>query len=136
MNKSLRAVKTKHTLTIESYVKEADWQKPLIELLQTYGYRVAHFRPGMTSREYTNKKGETKKVWTTPVSADGAGFPDIVAVKSSFPKKRRILFIELKSDIGKLSPEQEQWKLAIVAAGGEYYLARPSDYETLVEKLK
>ena len=49
-----------------------------------------------------------------------AGFPDLVLVKD------RIIFVELKSEKGRLSPAQAQWRDDIQGAGGEWYLVRPT----------
>ena len=51
-----------------------------------------------------------------------AGFPDLVCVRDE------ILYIELKSEIGKLSPYQQVWRDAIETAGGQYELWRPADW--------
>ena len=49
-----------------------------------------------------------------------AGWPDLVLVKD------RIIFVELKSEKGRLSPAQRQWRDDIQGAGGEWYLIRPT----------
>ena len=79
-----------------------------------------------------------------------AGFPDIVMVKPP-----RLIFAELKSEKGKITPEQEEW-LSLLRQCGSYpsssliddkgltlvyqrlgvYLWRPSDFETIIEILK
>ena len=48
------------------------------------------------------------------------GFPDMCLVKD------RIIFVELKSEKGRLSPAQRQWRDDIQGAGGEWYLIRPT----------
>ena len=102
---------------------EADFSTWVEDLLARFGFTVAHFHAGMTSRTYTNKKGETRSVWVTPVSCDGKGFYDYVAVKVP-----RFLLIELKSEDGTVTPEQQHWldmgaQIEVV----ETYLWRPSD---------
>ncbi len=111
-------------------ISESDWQRTLLALLKLYGYRVCEFRKARC-------KKDGQDVYRTPFGADGVGFVDLVAVRPGIRQTEpRIIFIELKSETGKLSPEQEAWKVAIVAADGEYYLARPSDYDRLVESLR
>jgi len=73
---------------------EAEFQDKIVKLARLCGWKVAHFRPAMTSR------GQ----WITPVSADGKGFPDLVMVKPP-----HILFVECKSATGKLTLEQKDW---------------------------
>lgn len=115
-------------------VSESDFLNTLIEALQAYGWLVAHFRPGMTSR--IDSHGNP--IWVTPVQADGKGFPDLVAVRLP-PKRARILFIEAKSDKGKLSEAQLRWMDALgrcVYPDGpdsprgpvEVYTMRPSNW--------
>jgi hypothetical protein len=99
---------------------EADWQKTVIDLLHVYRYKVCEFRKARVKRD-----GED--VYRTPFGADGKGMTDLIAVRPG-----RVLFIENKSDTGKLSPEQEEWRQVLSQCPGvEYYLARPKDYERL-----
>ena len=59
------------------------------------------------------------------------GFPDWVLVRPP-----RIIFAELKSDDGRVRPEQREWldDLSDVP-GAEVYLWRPSDYDEIVRVL-
>ena len=79
---------------------EKELQAAVIELAQTFGWKVAHFRPAM------NARGD----WRTPVAADGKGFPDLVMVSST-----TVAFVELKSKKGRLSTEQKEWLEALLA---------------------
>lgn len=91
--------------------RERDWQRFIINLAHTLGWRVAHFRTAQ------NQRGQ----WLTPVAADGAGFPDLVLVRD------RIIYAELKTNTGKIGPAQTAWGQALTRAGGEYYVWRPKD---------
>ena len=57
-----------------------------------------------------------------------AGFPDLVLVKPP-----RVLFIETKSEKGRVTPEQQTWLTALEACDEppQTYLARPSDWESI-----
>ena len=90
---------------------EDDLQTAIISAAHVYGYRVAHFRPALTT-----------KGWRTPVSADGKGFFDLVLAKP-----HRLIVVECKSEKGKLSPEQEAWRDAVWGAC-EAYTWRPIDW--------
>lgn len=48
-----------------------------------------------------------------------AGFPDLICLRGS-----RVLVAELKTSMGRVSPEQQQWLAAFEAAGVESYLWR------------
>ena len=107
-----------HRLVNAVSALERDWQKYVIDLAHTLGWRIAHFRPAQL------QSGK----WVTPVAADGAGFPDLVLVRN------RIIYAELKTDTGKLSRAQQAWGSELIAAGGEYYVWRPRDAE-LVQRV-
>lgn len=87
----------------EAEMTERDLQAWVIVLARLLGWRVAHFRPARTAHG-----------WRTPVAGDGAGFPDLVLVRGE-----RMLFRELKTERGKLRPEQEAWLSALRAAGAD-----------------
>lgn len=114
-------------------MSERELQSHIIEYAKLHGWRVAHFR---TSRQtcracYGNEsvrqlckacKG-TGQTWRTPVEADGKGFPDLILVRE------RVVWIETKSEDGRLSAEQEEWLKALRSAGQEAHVMRPSDWE-------
>ena len=54
------------------------------------------------------------------------GFPDIVATKPR-GEGSRLLFIELKSEKGHLSPDQLVWQDALIHSGATHMVWRPSD---------
>lgn len=62
------------------------------------------------------------------------GFPDCVLCH---PEQSRIIFAELKSEKGKLMPDQEVWLESLRQTGlVEVYLWRPSDFDQIAEILK
>jgi hypothetical protein len=52
------------------------------------------------------------------------GFPDLVLVN---PLQRRIIYAELKTETGAVSPAQVEWLTALAACGAEAALWRPAD---------
>ncbi len=102
----------------DAEILEADWQRTVLDLAKVMGWRIAHFRPAMTTRG-----------WRTPVAADGAGFPDLYLVRE------RGLFLELKREKGKLSEDQIVWIRALLNAQVEVYVCRPRHLEQLAEVL-
>jgi hypothetical protein len=96
-------------------VTERQLQDAVIECARTLGWRVAHFRPAMTA-----------KGWRTPVEADGAGFPDLFMVH--WKNGMAPYAIELKSERGKVRPEQQDWLDALFRVGCYTAVWRPSDW--------
>jgi hypothetical protein len=92
---------------------ENELLKCVVALAKYHGWLCAHFRPALTN-----------KGWRTPVEADGAGFPDLVLakVRNVFAV---VLFVELKSQKGKLSEAQKAWRDILYPT---YYLWRPGDW--------
>lgn len=103
-------------------VSESAWQTTVIEAAHAQGWIVAHFRPARTQ----------SGGWSTPVQADGAGFPDLVLVRAP-----RIIFAELKSQAGRVAPRQEWWLNALRACpGAEVKVWRPGDWDEVSAALK
>lgn len=112
--------KFKRSQTFHLKVSEADFQVTVIKLAQYLGWKVAHFRGVRVLRANGGIR------YQTPVQGDGKGFPDLVLVR-----RNRLIFAELKSDTGKLSPEQRQWLEALKATGAEVYVWRMSDWDDI-----
>jgi hypothetical protein len=90
----------------EQAVSERDLTAYVRDLAQLFGYRRYH-------------------TWLAKHSP--AGFPDEVLVRGS-----RLIFAELKSERGKVSPEQEAWLEALRhVAGVEVYVWRPIDMDAI-----
>src|SRR5687767_12429011 len=102
---------------------EAAWTEHVLALATALGWRTAHFRPARTD-----------KGWRTAVSGHGVGFPDLVLARAK-PAPGRVLYVELKSERGRLSPEQTFWLKTLAAAGAETYVWRPSDREIVLQLL-
>jgi len=66
--------------------------------------------------------------WTTYHTHDSRrsepGFPDLVLVRE------RVVFAELKTVKGKVTPEQRVW-LAALEGAGEVYVWRPTDWDAI-----
>ncbi len=100
-------------------MSEEDLLKCVVDMAHLYGWRVAHFRPA----QLKDKNGKAR--WVTAVQGDGKGFPDLVMVN---PAHSRLIFVELKSQKGKLSPEQIDWLDCLDFIANEHYVWRPSDW--------
>ena len=60
------------------------------------------------------------------------GFPDLVLVHT---ERKETLYVELKTDVGRLTPAQVYWGDVLRDAGNMYYLWRPRDMDFLLEIL-
>lgn len=99
---------------------EGEFQESIIQLAKLHGWLIAHFRPARTASG-----------WRTPVSADGAGFPDLILTRNG-----KLLVVELKSKMGKLSAAQERWLEAFRQVENiGVYVWRPGDTEEIIRVL-
>lgn len=95
---------------------EAEFQDRVIATARLYGWMVHHARPARMA------DGR----WRTPVQGD-RGFPDLVLAHTRHGR----VFAELKSDTGRLTPEQKAW-LAVL--GGVVW--RPRDWPHVLDVLQ
>jgi hypothetical protein len=107
------------TARLGAVASEEDFQKAVTDALTAFGWLWTHFRPGRTA-----------KGWKTALSG-APGFPDIVAVR-----RDRVLFIELKTEKGRLSEDQERWLSVLGLAGADVHCWRPSDWPAIEETLR
>jgi hypothetical protein len=91
---------------------EAELLSVVLECASLFGWRSAHFRPAQTSHG-----------WRTAVSGDGKGFVDVLLVGHG-----RVLFRELKSTRGRLSPDQQVWRDHLLANGADWGCWHPGDW--------
>lgn len=62
-----------------------------------------------------------------------SGFPDVVLTRPGEP----VLFVELKTDTGRVTPAQAAWLADLaLATGTESYLWRPYDFDAIVARLR
>lgn len=104
-------------------ISEEKFKSQILELAQYCGWKRAHFRPAQ-------KKDGT---WYTPVEGDGKGFPDLVLVHR---RRRLCLWVELKSDTGKVSAEQLDWINCLMDAGQRVAVWRPHMWDMIELLLK
>lgn len=95
---------------------EYQFADTVIELAKYRGWQVAHFRPALTN-----------KGWRTPVQGH-AGSPDLILARNG-----EVLLVELKAQLGRMSPKQREWRDAI---GSQWRLWRPSDMDEIQRSLK
>ncbi len=94
---------------------ERTWQEQVTELAHVLGWRTMHVRRSIASHN---------KGWTTATSVKG--WPDMCLWSE---QQRRLIFVELKRETGRLTVEQTDVIRSLLAAGQEAYVFRPSDLE-------
>jgi len=92
-----------------STLTERQWQAVVVEVARTYGWQVHHH---LVSR------------------GSSAGWPDLVIARTG-----RALFVELKTQTGRLRPEQRTWLALLAAAGCEVAVWRPADLDQVTAAL-
>jgi hypothetical protein len=91
-------------------VSEKLWQEQVIELATLYRWQHYH---AFDSRRSI------------------AGWPDLVLARSP-----ELLFVELKTDKGRVTPAQRDWLTLLTACGVETHVWRPRDFDEIHERLK
>ena len=93
--------------------------------------------PVITEKEFMDEVVETAQLggWLVYHTYDSrrsqAGFPDLVMVRHG-----RVIFAELKSEKGRIRPEQQLWLDELMKSDAvETFLWRPSDSETMQKTL-
>jgi hypothetical protein len=105
--------------TAVSKMREDELQREVLHLAESNGWLVCHVRKGKV------RDGG----FLTTTSA--AGFPDVVMMRAP-----QLVFLELKSQAGRSSPEQLEWIAGLQAcAGVEAYVARPKDWPHIFDLL-
>ena|SRR3990167_674060 len=99
----------KANTTLPHRYSESDFRRQVLALAQLCGWKC-YF------------------TWTSIRSP--AGFPDFCLVRD------RVLFAELKTAKGKVTPAQQEWLDALRAAGQEVYVWRPEDLLEIAEVLR
>ena len=110
-------------MTLAVRLTERELQAQVTQLATMLGWTWAHFRPAQTS-----------KGWRTPVSGPlGMGWPDLVLVRM---RDRRTMYVELKADDGRLTPEQALVLAELATAGLETHVWRPRDLDAIAVALR
>jgi hypothetical protein len=103
-------------------MSEADFQAAVIDLACRTGWQCHHqkvpYRTLPTGRKIAITEPGTTK-----------GVPDLLLVHPH----RGVLHVELKTEAGRLTAEQELWRDRLIAAGGDWRLWRPHDWESEIE---
>lgn len=92
-------------------------QAKVMDMARLFGWRRAHFRTA-----YQPGAGK----WVTPMSGE-TGFPDLVLLRPP-----RLIFAELKSDVGRLTSQQKEWITDLSQIEGiEVYVWKPKDLDEI-----
>lgn len=97
-------------------ISERDWQSHVCKIAEVKGWRYYH------PPDNRPVNGRIQKVVS--------GFPDLCLIKGT-----RMIFVELKRELGIVSPEQQVWIDAIRGCGLEVFVWRPSDIDALFTEL-
>ena len=89
----------------------------IVQAAKLHGWMVAHFRPALTA-----------KGWRTPMQGD-PGFPDLVLAR-----KGEVLFLELKSQKGRMTEAQTAWHYELGIARA--HLVLPEDLDDVLCMLR
>lgn len=100
---------------------EAEFQAQVVELAGICGWEHNHTRRTI---------GRGRK-WVTATSR--TGWPDLTLWH---PSGGGVLFVELKTDTGKVSADQQRTLTSLASSGAEVHVWRPRDWDTIVARLQ
>lgn len=106
-------------MSSQQKISEAEFQRQVIEIAIWHGWLIDHTPPMRSAKGAIFTGGLTGKTDLVLFSLKGKG----------------IIYAELKSETGKLSPNQAVFKNVVINNGGEYHLWKPSDLPAIVERL-
>ncbi len=89
---------------------EAQLQSTVIEIMRWKGWSCYH--------THDSRRSEP-------------GYPDLTAVRDS-----RLMFVEFKTEKGRMRPAQIEWLNMLVQAHGEVYLVRPSTMDAFLKNME
>ena len=98
-------------------LSEAAWQSQVVGIARQYGFECFH--PPANRPDARGRK-----------QATAAGWPDLVILG-----KGRALFVELKSETGRIRPEQVETLRRLAEAGCETAVWRPRDLPAVLASL-
>ena len=95
---------------------EREFTSQAAQLAHTYGWLVMHMRP---ARRLDGS-------WRTPAQFDGAGYPDLTLTRGPWhDQPARCVFMELKTDRGRVEPLQRRWLDALAPGARRRKLCVP-----------
>ena len=100
-------------------IGESAWHRTVVHHARQAGWAV-FFVP---DRLYAESRRHVRHAF----DQGDPGYPDLTIVGHG-----RVLHRELKTESGRLSPDQERWRDALLDAGGDWDLWRPRDLDTKV----
>ncbi len=101
-------------------MNETQFKNSIIDIATRYGWFVHHDLPAM------NRRGK----WATHIQGN-SGFPDLVLLND----RGVLVFAELKTDIGRLSKQQEQWLDRLDKTQVINMVWRPNQMPTIIKFL-
>lgn len=109
------------------HISESVFQSDVMKAAKLCGWLAYHAKPAMVRK----KDGGMR--WLTAMSGD-PGFPDTVLTKAG-----RVWLIELKTDSGTVSDEQQAWLDELAKCKSPFvraFVLRPKDWEQFWWELK
>lgn len=103
-----------------SKISESDLQIQIVSLLRKHNFiPVCTDLIGPALRFIPTKEGKIRFTQWSKARGGAIGFPDLVVIH-----KTGVFFLELKTPIGRLSPQQKIWRDKLISDGYEWYCWR------------
>ena len=102
-------------------LSEKEFQTQVIDLARICGWIVAHFHD--SRKQVTRANGQKFFIG----DKDAKGFPDLVIARPP-----TVMFWEMKKELGKTTPEQDEWLTVLRTCNLEARVVRPSDWDDYI----
>lgn len=105
---------------LDRSISEQHWQADIVEMAERLGWAIMHVN--------RSRVGEGQNLTVT--GYDGKGWPDLALFRPP-----RSVAIEVKTELGRVTPEQRGWLALLAACGWSTMVARPSDRDRVLALL-
>ncbi len=111
---------------LDRAVPERDLMAAFMDAARLLGWRPMHISD---SRRMVNRAGRMELVG----DSECKGWPDVFL---AHPATGRLMAVEVKKELAKVTPEQEDWLGVLGACGVETLVLRPSGWDAAVAMLR
>lgn len=101
-------------------ISEKTYQKQITDLATMYGWSWRHIQDSRMTNKHGQQFGDK----------DAAGLPDLLILRPP-----EMIVVEVKKELGKTTPLQDEWLALFDACGIDAFVSRPSNFDEIQARL-